>query len=58
MEGSEIKVGTRSDGMKAIIATDLKSGLRVIIPLDEVGAKAVATALNNNLVIVPNLPRV
>ena len=46
-----INVGTGPDGSKAIIAADTQSGLRVIIPLDENGAKAVAAALSTGLVI-------
>ena len=52
MDGADISVGKNDLGARAIMAIDRKSGLRVVIPLDEAGAKIVAAELTKGLVVV------
>lgn len=51
MGEAEIKIGTRDDGIKAIVAECPRSGIRVIIPLTEESARAVATALASGIIL-------
>jgi hypothetical protein len=52
MDNSDINVGKNAQGMRAIVAIDRKSGLRVVIPFDDAGARAVAKGLTEGLVVV------
>jgi len=56
MDRADIKVGKGNDGTKVIIAEDKMSGIRLVIPLDENGARIVATALIGGLHIVDKMP--
>jgi hypothetical protein len=51
MDTADINVGKNAQGMRAIVAIDRKSGLRVVIPLDDAGARAVADGLTAGLVM-------
>jgi len=52
MDGADVRIGTNDLGERAIVAIDKQSGLRVLIPLDEGGARAVAEALTAGLLVV------
>jgi hypothetical protein len=56
MVGANIKIGTNANGDRAVVADDEKSGIRVIIPLTAEGARIVAEALNNVIVIAKEIP--
>jgi len=52
MDGADVRIGTNDLGERAIVAIDKQSGIRVLIPLDEAGARAVAEALMAGQVVV------
>jgi len=54
MVEAEINVGTAPNGDKAIIAVD-PSGIRVVLPMSDDGARAVAKALTGGITVVPKL---
>jgi hypothetical protein len=56
MDGADIKVGSSPDGFKAIIVTDLGSGIEVLIPMTSQSAKAVARALNGGIEVANKFP--
>jgi len=56
MNEAEIKIGTRADGIKAFVAEESRSGIRVIIPLNDEAARAVAAALVSGIVVTDKLP--
>lgn len=51
MSGADIKIGTAPNGDKAVVAVDMQSGVRVIIPLTPEGATALASGLAGGLVV-------
>jgi len=51
-----ISTGTGPNGLKLFVADDKRSGIRVLIPMDEKAARAVAAALTNGLVIANKIP--
>lgn len=54
MVGADIQVGTAPNGDKAVIVVD-PSGIKVIIPMTDEGARAAAQALTGGIAIVKNL---
>jgi len=51
MDEALVSVGTGPDGNKVMVAIDKQSGLRVVLPLTEQGAKAIAAALSTGLIV-------
>jgi len=58
MNQAEIKIGTNPNGGKAIIADEIMSGIRVLIPLTDEGAKSVADALYGGIIPAKVMPKV
>ena len=56
MTEADIGIGDAPNGMKCIAATDRRSGIRVIIPLDDQAAKAVALKLSSGLILATKVP--
>lgn len=57
MNQAEIKIGTGPTGNKAIVAEETTSGIRVLIPLTDEGAKAVADALYGSIIPAREFPK-
>lgn len=58
MNQAEIKIGTNPNGGKAIVAEEITNGIRVLIPLTDEGAKAVADALYGAIIPAREFPKV
>lgn len=56
MDRADIRIGKRADGAKALVIEDTLSKIRIIVPLDEAGAKTIASALMGGLTIVDKMP--
>lgn len=51
-----ISTGSAPNGTKALVLDDKPSGIRVMVPLDEKSARAVAAALTSGLVVASKIP--
>jgi len=58
MAQAKINIGTSPDGGKVIMAEDIQSGIRMILPLTAEGAKAIADALYGSVIPVRVMPKV
>ena len=56
MDRADIKIGKRADGAKALVVEDQLSKIRIIIPLDEAGAKTIASALMGGILVTDKMP--
>lgn len=51
-----ISTGVGPNGTKVLVADDAKSGIRVLIPMDEQSARAIAAALSSGLLVTSKVP--
>jgi hypothetical protein len=55
---SQVQVQAGSDGSKVLIALDPKSGIQVVLPMNEEAARIVSASLGSGLIVASALPAV